>query len=83
MANAIGAFLRHFVAKALLSLTEGSLKCEAVMEVSVNLDAWQSVICQLNPINVDQVNVSVIPEVYKKLKLQIAVFQFMTSHLCL
>ena len=70
MANAIGAFLRHFVAKALLSLTEGSLKCEAVMEVSVNLDACQSVICQLNLVNVDQVNVSVISEVCRNFRLR-------------
>lgn len=74
MANTIGAFLRQFVANALPSLTEGSLKCEAVMEVSVNLDTCQSAICQLNLINVDQVNVFVISEVFKKLKLQIEVF---------
>ena len=74
MANTTDAFLRHFVANALPSLTEGSLKCETVMEVSVNLDECQLAICQLNLINVDPVNVSVISEVFKKLKLQIAVF---------
>jgi hypothetical protein len=60
--------LRHFVANALKriivpSLIEGSIKCEAVMEVSANFDARQSVICRLKLIYVDQINVFVISKV--------------------
>jgi hypothetical protein len=79
MGNTIGAFLLHFVANAVKrtivpSLIQGSIKCEAVMAVSLNLDACHSVIFQLKLINMDQVNVFVISGVLKKLKLQIVAF---------